>query len=294
MARKISCINENNLQMNFTDKFSPWLLEDCEGIYEVTNKVYTSENTMTDGSTLQGSTTSMRNIILTLRDRPEADHAKNRRELYNLFKAKSPGKFFYYENDGDQAKTIEYTVESVIIDTAPRSRRATVSLICTDPFFVDPQDIIVNMSGWVPQFTWPHEFPASGETFGYKVAEQIKTIENESGAEHIGITITVEASGTASGFVMTHVEQGERIAIGTEDEPFTIYAGDRIEITTHKNNKHAYLISGGVRTDINEHLTEDSEFLQIMSGSNTFGYDADVGVEYLSVSISFRYRYPGV
>lgn len=110
------------------------MLEECEGIYEVKNKVYTTENTMTDGSTLQGSTTSMRNIILTLRDRPEADHEKNRKILYNLFKAKAPGKFLYYENDGAQAKTIEYTVESVIIDTAPRSRRATVSLICPDPF----------------------------------------------------------------------------------------------------------------------------------------------------------------
>ncbi len=294
MARKISCINENNLQLDFTDKFSPWLLEDCEGIYEVTSKVYTSENTMTDGSTYQGSTTSMRNIILTLRDRPEADHAKNRKELYNLFKAKSPGKFIYYEGDGSAAKVIDYYVESVIIDSAPRSRRATVSLVCPNPFFVDPQDIVVTMSGWVPQFEWQHEFPAAGEEFGYKVAEQIKTIENESGAEHIGITITVEASGTASGFVMTHVEQGLHLAIGTDEDPFVLSAGDKIEITTHTNNKHAYLISGGVRTDINEYLTEDSEFLQIMSGDNTFGYDADVGVEYLSVSITFKYRYPGV
>ena len=231
MARKIRCISADNLQLDFTDKFAPWLLEECEGIYEVTNKVYTSENTMTDGGTYQGSVTSMRNIILTLRDRPEADHAQNRKELYNLFKSKSQGTFLYYEEDGSVPKKINYYVESVIIDSIPRSRRATVSLICADPFFVDPEDVVVTMSGWVPQFEFQHEFPAAGETFGYKVAEQIKTIENESGADHIGVTITVESTGTASGFVMTHVEQGEHIAIGTEDNPFTISSGDRIEIT---------------------------------------------------------------
>ena len=73
------------MEVSFTDTFSPFLLEDCDGIYTVKNTVTTSENTMTDGATYQGSTTQMRNIVLTLRDHPKADHQENRTLLYNLF-----------------------------------------------------------------------------------------------------------------------------------------------------------------------------------------------------------------
>lgn len=292
MARKIRCTNENNLSLVFTDTFTPWLLEKCEGIYLVKNNVATSENTMTDGSTYQGSTTSMRNIVLTLRDSPYADHRENRQLLYSLFKAKSPGVFTYIE--GEQTRQIDYYVESVDIDSHKNSRRATVSLLCPDPFFVDLEDISIQMAGWVSAFEWQHQFPAAGEEFGYRTSESLKTIENDSAADHIGLTITIEAAGPASNPVITHVEQGESISVGTETNPMELIAGDVIQITTHTNNKHAYLIRNGVKTEVNEYLSEDSEFLQIMSGSNTFGYNADSGKSYLSVSIAFRYRYPGV
>ena len=85
MARKITCTNEDNVSVVFTDKFNPWLLESVEGIYENKNNVSTSTNTMTDGSTLQGSTVAMRNIVMTLRDRPDADHQANRSLHYRLF-----------------------------------------------------------------------------------------------------------------------------------------------------------------------------------------------------------------
>lgn len=292
MSRKITCQNENNLMLAFDDTFSPWLLENCDGIYVIKNTVATSENTMTDGSTYQGSTASMRNIVLTLRDHPLSDHRGNRQILYNLFKKDSKGVFTYYEDD--IVRQINYYVEDVDIDSVPRSRRATISLLCPDPFFVDLEDVSVKMAGWVAAFQWQHEFPAAGEPFGTRTAEYIKTIENESAADHIGLTITIEASGPATNPAVTHVEQNESICVGTSGNPLQMIAGDKVIITTHTNNKHAYLVRGGVKTDVNEYLSEDSEFLQIMSGNNTFGYSADSGENYLSVTISFRYRYAGV
>lgn len=292
MARKITCVNENGVSLEFTDTFAPWLLENCEGIYEVKNTVATSANTMTDGSTYQGSTTAMRNIIMTLRDRPEADHQENRRILYSLFKAKSPGKFTYYE--GETVREIDYYVESVTIDSEPRSRRATISLLCPDPFFVDLEDVKVQLAGWHADFEWQHEFPPQGEEFGHRVAEYLKTIENESAADHIGLTITIEALGELQNPSITHVEQGESIEVGTTASPLNMIVGDKVIITTHTNNKHAYLIRNGVKTDINEYLSEDSEFLQLMSGNNTFGYAAVSGTEYIALTIAFRYRYTGV
>ena len=292
MARKITCTNEDGISVIFTDQFSPWLLEDCEGIYETQNTVSTSENTMTDGSTYQGSTAKMRNIILTLRDRPDSDHMSNRALLYSLFKAKAAGVFLYEENQ--TVRQINYYVESVSIDAVKRARRATVSLLCPNPYFTDLQDMSVQMSGWVSAFEWPHEFTAQGEEFGYRTQERIKTINNDSAADNIGITIIIEAQGEATNPTVTHIEQGESITIGTTGNPLSLSSGDKIIITTHTNNKHVYLVSNGVQEEINEYLSEDSEFLQLNHGSNTFGYSAGSGEQYLTVTISYRYRYVGV
>ena len=292
MARKITCTNEDNVSVVFTDQFNPWLLESVEGIYENKNNVSTSTNTMTDGSTLQGSTVAMRNIVMTLRDRPEADHQANRSLLYSLFKPKAEGVFVYEENG--IIRQIGYHVESVNIDGVKRSRRATISLLCPDPFFVDADDVTVEMAGWVANFTWPHEFTAEGEEFGSRTAERMKTITNESAADNIGLTITIAARGPAENPAITHVELGESIEIGTEGNPLEMQTGDKVIITTHTNNKHVYLERGGVRTEINEYLSENSEFIQLMHGDNTFGYSALNGENYLTISISFQYHYLGV
>lgn len=292
MARKVTCVNSDNLSIEFTDRFAPWLLENCDGIYESKNAVNTTENTMTDGSTYQGSNTRIRNIVLTLRDHPTADHEKNRAILYNIFKPKQPGTFIYQENDS--IKQIGYRVESINIDSVKRARQATISLLCPDPFFTDAQETVVHMSAWVDDFEWQHTFTANGESFGHRAAELLKTIENNSATDDIGITITISASGTVENPVITHVEKMESIEIGTSEEPFEMQAGDAVVITTHTNNKHVYLERNGARTEINEFLSDDSVFIQLDNGANTFGYSADNGAGYMTISISFRYRYLGV
>ena len=45
---------------------------------------------------------------------------------------------------------------------------------------------------------------------------------------------------------------------------------------------------------INEYLDEESEFIQLVHGRNTFIYDADGGEDYLNVTITYRFRYLGV
>lgn len=290
-GRTITCINNDNLSAVFGWNTSPFILEDCDGVYEVSNNVSTSDNTMTDGATYLGTVTKLRNIVLTLRDRPGADHRENRTLLYNLFKPKSAGTFIYEEDDVE--RQIEYYVESVSIDGTTRARQATVSLICPDPFFVDPDEITVVLAGWDAQFEFEHEFVDGGEELGVRVQELSKTIDNTSAAENIGLTITIEAEGEVTTPTVTHVEQEESITVGTDDMPFAMSRGDQIVITTGTNNKHVYSIVDGVQTEINEYLTEDSEFFQLMSGENTIGFSAVSGEDNMIVTVSYQYRYLG-
>ena len=293
MARSIICKNEYGMEVKFSNTFSPWLLEDCDGIYAVKNKVTISENTMTDGGTYQGSTTKVRNIVLTLRDHPSANHQQNRTLLYNLFEPKTFGTLIYLEDDGAESRSIKYQVETVDPEGVDRARRATVSLLCPDPFFVAPSDITVKIAGWESLFEWPHEFPPEGEEFERRIEEKLKTIENTSAADKIGLTIVIRAEGAVTNPSIYHVEQQEQITVGIPARPMHMVAGDEITITTGINDKHVYLTHNGVKTEVNEYLSEDSEFIQLKRGANTIGYSAEAGETYITIEISYRYKYLG-
>lgn len=293
MKRIIRCKNEDGLEVLFGSAFNPFLLEDCDGIYTVKNTVSVSANTMTDGGTYQGATTEVRNIVLTLRDYVDSDHAANRTLLYRLFKPKSKGTLIYQENEYAESRSIDYYVESIEPEGTLRARRYTISLICPDPFFVAPKDLVVTIAGWKPTFVFPFEIPEEGLEVGVRIAEKLKTIDNSSAAENIGLTITISVGGQVKNPTIYHVEKNEKITVGTELNPLNLERGDKVIITTGTNNKHAYIVCDGVKTEINNYLTEDSEFIQLQNGLNSLGYSADEGEEHMEVEIAYRYRYLG-
>ncbi|MDL2318548.1 tape measure protein [Eubacteriales bacterium OttesenSCG-928-A19] len=53
-------------------------------------------------------------------------------------------------------------------------------------------------------------------------------------------------------------------------------------------------LEAGVKTEINEKLDEDSEFMQLTHGMNTLKYDAESGIDYLNIKITYRSLYLGV
>ena len=291
MSKKIVCKNEDGVQIEFSyEDDAEFFLISCDGIYSVSNNVVTSENTMTDGSTYQGSTTKQRNIVITAEF--DTDYQARRDFLYKSFKPKSLGTFYYTENS--EQRQIDYYVEGIEIDEKGVCRNAVISLLCPDPFFKDPADTTITMAGWEPCFEFIHEFTEELEEFGVRVAELVKDIENDSAADYIGIEIIFEAIGAVRNPVLYHVQQDIHIQIGTDNYPFDMETGDVLRITTGTNEKNVYLVKGGETTKINEYLEEESEFIQLVHGTNTLIYDAAQGVDYLNVTIKYRFHYLGV
>jgi hypothetical protein len=290
MTRTIKCTNENNVSITLGEEFNQWLLAEASGMFSFDNDVAVTDNTMTDGSTYLGTTTKKRNIVLTLRDK--SNHKENRQSLYTIFKPKGIGTLIYTE--GDEERTIDYYVESVNIDGANESAMATISLICPDPFFKDLYDIDIQMAGWQSEFEWIHEFIDGGEEFGTRIKSSLKEIDNDSAADYIGITATITVDGSVTNPSLLLVEQDQKLQIGTTTNPLNLVVGDIITITTDTNKKNVYLTHNGVKTAINEYLSDDSQFMQLVHGSNTFKYDADSGADNMNVTISYRLHYVGV
>lgn len=286
--RVVTCTNMDGVSVRFTERaFTPFLLCSIDGVYDVENKITTSENTMNDGATYQGTVSKKRNIVLTIKD--NESHVYNRNLLYALFKSKEQGTLVF-EDDSNVRKTTYY-VEKISSDAKPYNRTYIISLLCPDPFFYAPSDARVQMSAWNGAFQFPHQFSAYGEEFGYKSNVRIQNIVNDIAADGIGMTILLEANGTVVNPSVTRIESSETIKVGTEDKPLTMVAGDTVRITTGDNDKHVYFVHNGVEEEINQYLSEDSVFIQLMRGDNNIGYNADEGADALTVTITYRFKY---
>lgn len=294
MARVIYCKNENDVEVKFSyDEDALFFLNKITGITSVKKKVATSENTMVDGSTKQGSVTTQKNIVITVEidANTSEEHQRRRDLLYSCFATDGT----MTVEEGEVRRVIDYTVEDIDVEAEGGPERfGTISLICCDPMFKDEQDIVVTMAGWDSGFEYIHEWIEEGEEYGSRKAEISKTIENDSAVAYIGIEINITSSGSVINPAIYHIEEGEFIQIGTEVNPFEMISGDRLRITTGTNEKDVILIRAGEETNVNEYLAEQSEFIQLIHGKNTLTYAADAGRDYMDVEIRYRQRYLGV
>ena len=287
--RVIRCINEDGFALDFTERgFGPFLLTDADGLYESKNTVYVSENSMIDGATYQRSVAKQRNIELTLTD--IGDYVANRNALNRLFKEKSKGTLIFWEADASPRK-IDYYVEKFNSSGEDPFREHEISLICPDPFFYDIDASSEEMASWVSAFTFPFASPSTGFVFGYKDNSRIQTIQNDIAEDNIGITIIMSCLGGVTNPSITHIETNSSLHIGHEDKPFNMVAGDIVTITTATGNKHVTLTRNGETSEINHYLTEDSVFIQLMRGSNSFGFGADSGANNLTITLEYTYKY---
>lgn len=312
---KVICTSDKNVSITFTwDDFTPFHLVDIEGIYGIESNVVTSENTTIDGSTYQGATAKERHIDLIVE--MDGNYSANRNLLYRCFPIKRTGTMEYIE--GGESKVIEYEVEGIIPgEITGVVRDYTISLKCTDPYFKDLTDTEVVMASWVSDVCFPICLPEEGIEFGHREADLVKAIENDSGADNIGITAVFRADGTVKNPAIYHTESGEFTKVGYEGNDFFLFSGQYVVIFTHTGKKDIFMIDNVAQGEIeenrnkygmidwekvvekygqniNEYQDEDGDFVQLQDGTNTLTYSAEEGVDYLSVSVYYRISYLGV
>lgn len=290
--RKIVCINEDGSAYEFTNsKFSPFLILDCEGVYTFSDNVTLSDNVLTDGATYIGSVTKSRNIVIKLSVKEDTQYT--RQLLYTLFKPKLKGVFIYEEND--TKRRIDYVVESVSFSGSATYQIASISLLCPSPFFEDLENTEVVMSGWKSNFKFPFFLTSSGDVFGMKINNKLSLINDELlNVKRLGVTIKMVAEHTIQNPFIYHVETEEYLKIGTDDKPFIMQVNDEVIINTETNKKSVYLKRGDVVKNINEYLSADVSFIQLVNGCNHFRFGSDTNEDFLNVTVSFKRKFLGV
>ena len=267
--------------MTFSRTPRMWI-ESISGLgadYEVT----TSKNSGQDGENYTGATASKRNIVMVL-DVPKRrmDDVKDR--LYSFFQPRSVGILYYYS--GNIARKTRYYVESIEPEESGLVRTITISLICPDPKWYALTDNLTELAVWEGLIEWPIEIIEPFEVTR-KANSLIGNVHNGS-AVPMGLTVTFRASGTVVNPSLYDVNRQLLMQVNT-----TMHAGDQIVITTADGNKRVKLISGGVESNINNLMAYPPHWLQAQQGDSLFRYNADSGIDALSVTIISTQAYWG-
>ncbi len=291
--RSITCTNTRGTSVIFGEEaFSPFFLASVVGLYDTDNDVYITDNTMIDGGTYQGSRARVRNIIITVMDEVNHRYGMPQRDVLRELFLKGDRGTLVYTEDGESRKA-DYYVEYIHQVDPKMQVFYEISLFCDDPFFYALEEEETRLASWESDFEFIHEFIEEGEEFGHRSTVKIAELINKNAADNIGLTITITAIGNVTNPSVTRVESGQTITVGTNAKPMNMMAGDQIVITTGIGDKHVYLIRNDVKTEVNEYLTEDSEFIQLMRGENHFGYDAKTGEANMMLSIKYKLKYEG-
>lgn len=279
--------NEKGQQIEFSI-WSPFFLENIDGISGLKNTIYSNKGMGQDGSTCVGSTLDDRNIIIqgAITENKEL----NREKLLSIINPKLKSKLIYI--DGNIRKYVECIVETAPIIPKENKPKFQISLLCNNPYWKDYIDSKINIALWKGDFHFPLVIPqGKGITMGHREPSLIVNVLN-NGQVETGMIIEFIARGTLSNPSLFNVNTREFIKINKG-----MVAGEKFIINTNYSKKKILQELNGVTTDILNYLDIEGggdTFLQLAVGDNLFRYNTDSNLDNLEVNIYFSPQYLGV
>ena len=280
--------NERGYQVEFSI-WSPFFLQNIDGISGLKNIIYDNKGMGQDGSTYTGSNLDNRNIVIqgAITENKEL----NREKLLSHVNPKLNSNKLIY-SDGNIKKYVECVVETAPIITKENKLKFQISLLCPNPYWKDYIDSKVNIAMWKGMFHFPLVIPANkGIVMGVREPSLIVNIENK-GQVKTGMIIEFCARGSLKNPSLFNINTREFIKINK-----SMSAGEKIIINTNYSKKKIIQNLNGIETDILNYLDiigGGDTFLQLEVGDNLFRYDADENLDNLEVSIYYNNNYLGV
>lgn len=281
--KQIRFVNDRGSSLIIGD-VSDYALDKITGISPPTANISTSKIAGFDGATFINASVNQRNITLTLQLRGNIE--ANRLKLYDIFKIKRKGTF-YYSSDMISAK-IEAYVENLEAPPMEWPVKVFISLLCPQPYFEALDDIVTDITSIEYSLEYPLELLESGIQFGsLQTTEPVNVIN--PGDIPIGMVIQYRATGAVVNPKLVNTQTLEFIELNTAME-----AGDEITINTVVGQKRIDRNRNGTITNLFNTLVVGSTFLQLTEGDNVLFGSAQSGSNALFIEVQYRAKYSGV
>lgn len=302
MIRSITVTNPKNeslvLELAHPEK-SGLIIKSVSGLGPPKASVNSTDLATTDGALFSSARASTRNIVfsLGLMFAPTIEDA--RQKTYKYFPLKKMIEIAV-ETDNRSLVTYGY-VESNEPNIFSKEETVSISVLCLDPFFYDPNYSQTDFATVTPLF----EFPFSNDSLEEDLIEigsiNLDTRSNlyYTGDVDTGVLINVHCMGIVSGNITIYnVDTQEKIEIDLSKIKTLIGRdfsnGDDINICTISGKKYVECVHDGYTTNAIAAIGKQADWLTISSGNNIFNFVVTEGIENLSVTFKYRNAYGGI
>lgn len=276
--------NTNGDIFELTHNSPNYYITSVQGLTPPATAVNTSTAGTIDGTFFNSARVNQRNIVITVVI--NGDIEANRQRLYTIFPRKTPCTV-YFKNANRDVKIVGY-VEALEGDLFVQREQMQISIICPRPYWEALQALYTELSKILAMF----EFPFSIVTpipFSEILDYPICTINN-TGDAACGTTIEVDVYNTVSGLKIFNTTTQTFFALN-----YTFQDNDHVVINTNSGQMGVTLYRGGVQTNLLNYVVQNSTWLRITPGENTFTFTLESGdAENVKIHFTTALLYGGV
>ncbi|MEG1331207.1 MAG: phage tail family protein [Eubacterium sp.] len=289
MAQKVKFTNANGNAVVFGEQ-QPFKFGSIKGITETAFSEITSTAVNRDGEIYNKSEAGVKQIALTfiLSTNTISEMMDARKEIIRLLNPNLGEGTLEYTANGEKLKIkcVADDIPDFKIEGYKTAYEYEVIFVAHFPYwFKDEKKVEFSTieGGW----NFPLGILQEGRDAGYRIVDVVKNVINDGGKE-CGVDIELTAFGSVKNPTIECIENKEKLMLN-----YTMKTGERIIIKTNFDEHEITSVINNNKSDIINNFVITSDFVKCPPGESTFRYDAESGVDNLSVVMSFKPLYLG-
>jgi hypothetical protein len=259
------------LTLSLEDISNGYAIEEIRGLDPVKATIVSSDFAQMDGSQYQTSSRGERNLVFTIGFEPDYSSMSVRSlrtNMYSFFMPKSFVNLRFYMVDGLIVETIG-RVESFEAPLFTDEPKATISVLCFDPDFIETTPIVVtgNTTSSTTEFAVTYE-----------------------GTTDTGFIFVLSVDRTLTEFSIYHHRPDGSLQV--MDFAAALAAGDVVTVSTINGDKRVTLTRSGSVSSLLYGLSPQSPWLKLQHGVNNLRVHATGAA--IPFTITYNDRYGGL